>query len=79
MVEGAQAADSDDLDPDDFLLETLPGLCCFYGGPDPLDPSRGIKIRGHMAECWHPRPTTTPTYVYLGPLNISRMRTHHDC
>ena len=75
MVEGAQAADSDDLDPDDvrrrrcsnehrvqtlptpvpastlcvrlsrwplwsrqFLWETLPGRCCFYGGPDPLDP-----------------------------------------
>ena len=107
MVEGAQAADSDDLDPDDvrascfrrrvffsrhfthalpattrlrattainadltceltefsprvrfsrfsrfsrslgclvrqFLWETLPGRCCFYGGPDPLDPSKWL-------------------------------------
>lgn len=42
MVEGTQAADQSDLDPDDFLWEKLPGRCCFYGGPDPLDPSKWL-------------------------------------
>ena len=32
-VAGTQAVDANtnDLDPDDFLWEKLPGRCCFYG------------------------------------------------
>lgn len=41
-VEGTQATDSTGLDADDFLWEKLPGRCCFYGGPDPLDPSKWL-------------------------------------
>ena len=38
-VDGTQREDDGELDPDDFLWEKLPGRCCFYGGPDPQDPS----------------------------------------
>ena len=38
----AVSSDSNDLDPDDFLWEKLPGRCCFYGGPDPLNPVKWL-------------------------------------
>lgn len=43
-VEGSPSMDAnaDDLDPDDFLWEKLPGRCCFYGGPDPLNPVKWL-------------------------------------
>ena len=41
-IEGAMAQDTSTLDPDDFLWEKLPGRCCFYGGPDPEDPSKWL-------------------------------------